>query len=44
MSPQELALSSSLYQKGKRLDVEIKQIKKHKKKPGWHIEVVPNDD
>ena len=44
MSPQELALSSSLYQKGKRLDVEIKQIKKHKKKPGWHIEVAPNDD
>ena len=44
MSSQELALSSSLYQKGKRLDVVIKQIKKHKKKSGWHIEVVPNDE
>ena len=44
MSSLELAMASNLYQKGKRYHVVIQQITKHRKKPGWHIEVVPNDD
>ena len=44
MSSLELAMASNLYQKGKRYHVVIEQIKKHKKKSGWLIEVVPNDE